>query len=112
MKTLTFKTFLAAGLLSASFLSARASVPGASDRKLVRQKIQQNIALPETLKKPGFSKKVKVIFVVAANHSVSEVAAATSDAVLKGSLEGQFKKLNMPELQPGTYKVEIDFNVY
>lgn len=112
MKTLKLKILLLAGLISASFLSARAATPDNENLRSFRQKIQNTISLPEALKKPGYSKKVKMVFIVNENKAVGQVAAITSDPVLKSSLEAQFKKLPITELKPGTYNVEIDFNVY
>ena len=113
MKTTKLKTLALAAMLSLCSLSlSAAGIPKSSNTIGVREKIQHAVSLPGELKKAGYTQKVKVSFVLDQNGKVAEVAASTSNKVLKQSLEDQFKQIVLTELKAGTYKVEINFNVY
>jgi hypothetical protein len=113
MKTKTLKTLTLAALLSLGLAASAASgTKTNSGNNDVTQKIKNSIRLPEELKTPGFTQKVKVSFVMAANGKVETVTANTKNLLLKQRVEEQFAKLALPELQAGTYHVELDFIVY
>jgi hypothetical protein len=112
MKNLSVKTLLLAAALMLSCSAARSANNPGKEVMQAHQKIKSSISLPEALKKPGFSKKVKVVFEIGSSQAVEKVSAITPDPVLKASLEAQFRKLKLSELQPGSYHVEIEFNVY
>lgn len=110
MKTKIFKTIALTVLIGLGSLSSRTFA--GNNPGNVRNKIQNNLSLPEELKKEGSSQKVKVSFVLNANGEIKEVIARASDPILKKSIESQFKKLKLAELQEGAYHVEIIFNVH
>ena len=107
------KTIALASILSLGFLSlSAAGTPKNNNAASVSQKIKHAVSLPEELKTPGYSQKVKVSFIIDLSGKVTEVAANTRNLALKQNLENQFKQIVLNELQPGTYNVEINFNVY
>ncbi len=106
------KTIVLATLFSLGFLTVSAAGTPKNETNTVREKIQRAVSLPEQLKNPGFSQKVKVSFILDAGGCVQAVAANTTNLVLKQKLENQFKTIALPELKAGTYNVEINFNVY
>ena len=113
MKTKSLKTLALAALLSCGFLSlSAAGTPKSASANAVRQKIQHAVSLPQELKTPGYSQKVKVSFSLDAAGKIQEVGASAKNAVLKQAIENQFKQIVLSELQAGTYSVELNFNVY
>jgi hypothetical protein len=114
MKTKKLKILALAAFFSLGFISLNATVLPKESKSAgpVTEKIRHTLSLPQELKNPGSTQKVKVSFVIAENGTVESVAANTKNIALKQNVENQFRQLTFPELKAGLYNVQVIFNVY
>lgn len=111
MRTLKNKIALMVLLagLSASAVAAPTSTTGADAGKTISSKI----VLPESMKKSGYSEKVRVIFTVNEKGEVNHVTAVTLNAELRKTIEEQFSHLCFGELKANAANsVVLNFKVY
>ncbi|MFL5754327.1 MAG: hypothetical protein ACJ76F_13030 [Bacteroidia bacterium] len=110
MKTLKRKIALVA---LAAFMSTgimTAAIPAGAD---AGKTISSKITLPESLKKSGYSEKVRVIFTVNESGEVNHVVAVTLNNELKSAIEKQFSALCFSELKANAANsVVLNFKVY
>lgn len=103
-------------ILIALTVNVSLSLANNTDKSVIRlmsEKVQASLVMPESMKQLGKNQTVSIWFSVDDNGCVTDVTANTKDKEARTDLEKQFRQLNFKGLNAGVYNsIDVSFVVY